>query len=259
MFPAQWQASIHHQSLPLETERRLLQSPHNWIVEADAETTNNTHCYINYWTPTTKRPPPKRPPPQCRAPGARQSPIVICMVVDMHMFLSNTISNHFGSQNGLSRKLLQLETCRLFNSTQNENTTSTFSHFSRETFRNFSRGQQRSKIAKFHENCLQSHLTIERFVEKRLGSPVFDIPTFETTSVEDRPFLCNMKFAKFWPIVTTYLSLLKWLVMTADVFELGDVLSDVRARGKHETSILPKVKGQSKVNIELDHKSNFSS
>jgi len=47
--------------------------------------------------------------------------------------------------------------------------------------------------------------------------------------------------------------------MTADVFELGDVLPDVRARGKHETLILPKVKGQSKVNIELDHKSNFSS
>jgi len=35
--------------------------------------------------------------------------------------------------------------------------------------------------------------------------------------------------------------------MTADEFELGDVLPDVRARGEHETSMLTKV------NIELDH------
>ena len=47
--------------------------------------------------------------------------------------------------------------------------------------------------------AVQSHLnlTVERFIEKCLGSPVFDSQTFETTSVEDRPFLRNMKFAKF--------------------------------------------------------------
>ena len=47
--------------------------------------------------------------------------------------------------------------------------------------------------------AVQSHLnlTVERFIEKCLGSPVFDSQTFETTSVEDRPFLRNMKFANF--------------------------------------------------------------
>lgn len=36
VFPVRWQAVSwhHHQSLPLQTERRLLQSPHNWTPEA---------------------------------------------------------------------------------------------------------------------------------------------------------------------------------------------------------------------------------
>ena len=33
------QASYDHQSLPLETECHLLQSPHNWILEADVTQT----------------------------------------------------------------------------------------------------------------------------------------------------------------------------------------------------------------------------
>jgi len=36
-FLIQRLASDDHQSLPLETERHLLQSPHNWILEADAK------------------------------------------------------------------------------------------------------------------------------------------------------------------------------------------------------------------------------
>ena len=33
-------ASHHHQSLPLESECHLLQSPHNWIPEADVKQRN---------------------------------------------------------------------------------------------------------------------------------------------------------------------------------------------------------------------------
>ena len=33
------QASYGHQSLPLETECHSLQSPHNWILEADVKQT----------------------------------------------------------------------------------------------------------------------------------------------------------------------------------------------------------------------------
>jgi len=39
-FPLQRQASYDHQSLPLETECHLLQSPHNWILEADVKQSN---------------------------------------------------------------------------------------------------------------------------------------------------------------------------------------------------------------------------
>ena len=43
--------------------------------------------------------------------------------------------------------------------------------------------------------------------------------------------------------------------MTADVYEVGKVLPDVHARKEYERSILRQVKGQGKVNIDLDHKS----
>ena len=40
-------ASHHHQSLPLESECHLLQSPHNWILEADVKPMNKQR-YIKY-------------------------------------------------------------------------------------------------------------------------------------------------------------------------------------------------------------------
>jgi len=39
-------ASHHHLSLPLESECHLMQSPHNWILEADVKPMNK-QCYIN--------------------------------------------------------------------------------------------------------------------------------------------------------------------------------------------------------------------
>jgi len=39
VFVAVRQASYDHQSLPLETECHSLQSPHNWILEADVKQT----------------------------------------------------------------------------------------------------------------------------------------------------------------------------------------------------------------------------
>ena len=39
VFVAVRQASYDHQSLPLETECHSLQSPHNWILEADVTQT----------------------------------------------------------------------------------------------------------------------------------------------------------------------------------------------------------------------------
>ena len=47
-FPLQRQASYDHQSLPLETECHLLQSPHNWILQADVQQRNIQQCYLNY-------------------------------------------------------------------------------------------------------------------------------------------------------------------------------------------------------------------
>ena len=47
-FPLQRQASYDHQSLPLETECHLLQSPHNWILQADVQQRNRQQCYLNY-------------------------------------------------------------------------------------------------------------------------------------------------------------------------------------------------------------------
>ena len=47
MFLIQRPASHDHQSLPLETEGHLMQSPHNWILEADVKPMNK-QCYINY-------------------------------------------------------------------------------------------------------------------------------------------------------------------------------------------------------------------
>jgi len=47
-FPLQRQASYDHQSLPLETECHLLQSLHNWILEADVKPRNKQKRYLNY-------------------------------------------------------------------------------------------------------------------------------------------------------------------------------------------------------------------
>jgi len=46
MFLIQRPASHHHQSLPLESECHLLQSPHNWILEADVKQRNKETRYV---------------------------------------------------------------------------------------------------------------------------------------------------------------------------------------------------------------------
>ena len=48
VFVVVQQASYDHQSLPLETECHLLQSPHNWILEADVKPMNKQKRYLNY-------------------------------------------------------------------------------------------------------------------------------------------------------------------------------------------------------------------
>ena len=46
VFLIQRPASHHHLSLPLESECHLLQSPHNWILEADVKQRNKQTRYV---------------------------------------------------------------------------------------------------------------------------------------------------------------------------------------------------------------------
>ena len=139
--------------------------------------TTSTGICSSDWTPT-----PRRPPTPCRARDS--CPIAVCMAVDTHMFclivyrpiLGRKIDDfgYYSSQ--------RLADC--FIRRRTTKTTRKLCQFSRETFRNFFNGQRMSKIVKFHENCRSKSFDGQTVHWKRLGSPVFDSPTFETISVK---------------------------------------------------------------------------